>query len=259
MRPYFSEFSYAFALTYELVNQTGISLVGFPMFPSLIQEGSPDGGYDLRLPIVGAPIYLQFKRSHYLRTSRAMEWSLFNAPYYRFYLRSGRYSQQHRLLLDLESDPSEPKIVLYAAPMFYTEEQLASYFLRTNTINNSAFFSPSDIGQLPDYLEHYVVFNERSSNAYVCSEPKKIDSYTGQKFMKYFQKLIHEHKKKIDSEYFLRLTELLVSILKDARVQVDLEKLKHKVKIESDEHVYIRLSTYILRVYFGTEMFVARP
>ena len=56
MRPGFSEFSYGFALMHELVEAWRPLMRVAPMFPSLRQEGSPDGGYDVQLdsPLLAA-------------------------------------------------------------------------------------------------------------------------------------------------------------------------------------------------------------
>ena len=61
MESTFSEFSYGFALTQELASGRFGSLVAAPVCPSLIQEGQPGGGYDVKLPLIGAPLFLQFK------------------------------------------------------------------------------------------------------------------------------------------------------------------------------------------------------
>ena len=79
MEPRFSEFSYGYAVTEELANGVLGALRGHPIFPSLKKEGQVGGGYDVELPLVGAPLYLQFKRSHFLKRVYSEHWELFNA------------------------------------------------------------------------------------------------------------------------------------------------------------------------------------
>lgn len=106
----FSEFTYGFAVTHELVTRWfGRSAV--PVFPSLIAEGRPGGGYDVFLKKPGYPLFLQFKLSEFMSRRQSSEWRLFNSPYYRFWLRAPRHSDQHALLLlSLLKSPSGPKM-----------------------------------------------------------------------------------------------------------------------------------------------------
>ena len=48
MEPEFSEFSYGYALTDELIHWNGTKLKAAPVFPSLYDEGAGKG-YDLKL------------------------------------------------------------------------------------------------------------------------------------------------------------------------------------------------------------------
>jgi hypothetical protein len=61
----FSEFSYGFALTHELVNRFSVALAAAPVFPSLIKEGR-SGGYGAALPLSGWTVFLHFKVSQYM-------------------------------------------------------------------------------------------------------------------------------------------------------------------------------------------------
>ena len=57
----FSEFSYGFALTDSLLAIIAERIGTAPVFPSLIQEGKAGGGYDVKIPALPVPIFLQFK------------------------------------------------------------------------------------------------------------------------------------------------------------------------------------------------------
>lgn len=137
MKPMISEFSYGYTLTEELASGILGPIVGAPIFPSLYQEGQPGGGYDLELPREGAPLFLQFKLSHYLKRSNANEWNYFSSAYYRMHLRPPLYSDQHELLIELEQSGNE---VYYVAPMFHRAEELNDAYTTRNVFNRSVFF-----------------------------------------------------------------------------------------------------------------------
>jgi len=158
----FSEFSYGYALTEALARQLG-PLKGAPIFPSLYNEGQVGGGHDLELPTRGTPLFLQFKVSHYLWRTNALEWDYFGGPYYRMYLRPLRHSDQHILLLDLEN---AGKRVYYAVPRFHRVDELNDAYQTGNVVGRSAFIRPMSIGMLDDE-QHYVVFERDSRVGYL--------------------------------------------------------------------------------------------
>lgn len=200
MEPLFSEFSYGYALTQEFASGGFGSLTGAPVFPSLYQEGRPGGGYDVNIPLSGTPLFLQFKLSHYLWRSNALEWDLFLSPYYRMYLRPLRHSLQHNLLMELEADNNE---VYYAAPAFYTVDELNEAYIAGNVIDRTAFFSPSDIGGL-DLDLHYLVFQAAGSVAHLYSEKQRTleHFYFGKKFVDTMSAVLKERIAKIDDQFF---------------------------------------------------------
>lgn len=51
MKPEMSEFSYGFAFTNELMTSPGGHVIAAPEFPSLQKEGTPGGGYDVKIPL----------------------------------------------------------------------------------------------------------------------------------------------------------------------------------------------------------------
>jgi hypothetical protein len=142
------------------------------MFPSLIEEGQPGGGYDVQIPFAGVPLFLQFKLSDCMvrRTAFEVQQGLFMPPFFRMHLRPMKHSQQHRLLLDLEC---KGRLVFYAAPHFHKPGELNDAYLNSEVINRSVFFKPSQIGRLPDDNHHHVSF-KAGKPAYLCSEPRLI-------------------------------------------------------------------------------------
>lgn len=169
----FSEFSYGYAVTEELATQNKAKIVAAPRFPSLYEEGKT-GGYDVKLPMAGKPVFLQFKLSDYLERRNAKEFrnGTMSAPYYRMHLRPSRHSDQHQLLLDLENSGES---VFYIAPEFHLPAELNQHYLGKRVVVNSAAFAPSAIGPLPDPDDHYIVFEKWKAFGFFCSdEPKNI-------------------------------------------------------------------------------------
>jgi len=182
MQPLISEFSYGYALTQELAGGMLGNLIGAPVFPSLRQEGSAGGGYDVQIPLIGFPLFLQFKLSDYLSRTSASERTMLGGPYYRMHLRPLRHSDQHNLLLDLEAAGNE---VYYAAPEFHTQPELNSAYLARQVFRRSRFFRPSAIGALPDRDGHYICFRARQKPAYLFSDSGRgVLSQTGEEFAK---------------------------------------------------------------------------
>lgn len=173
MKSDFSEFSYGYSVTDELINWYGTPLTAVPIFPSLLQEGRGGGGYDVLLNRRGKPLFLQFKCSRLMKgkTAKARTLGLFNTSYYRMDLRPTRYSDQHPLLLDLEGKGNE---VYYIAPAFHLLSELNQAYLGKRVISSSVFFRPFAIGSLPDDEEHYIAF-QKGGMAFRLSEPSAID------------------------------------------------------------------------------------
>lgn len=181
-RPQFSEFSYGFALTHELVGWTAIGAA--PVFPSLLAEGRTGGGWDVKLDKPGLPLYLQFKRSQCIasgngRERRAVRKHIgqrnFNEdlalPYYRFFFMESSLSKQHDLLLELDQGSRD---VFYAAPYFHEQSEFDTAWGNRDVTRQTAFVRPRDVGQLTEG-KHSIAFDTKHTDrAWVCSEAKSI-------------------------------------------------------------------------------------
>lgn len=178
MKPDISEFSYGYALTSEIVQSCAASLIGAPVFPSLVDEGSL--GYDLSLPILGNPIFLQFKLSDWMVLNTAKGADKVAVPHYRMHLRPLKHSKQHELLLQLES---RGKRVFYAAPEFSRPEELNDVYHKKHVVQRTAFFRPSAIGTLPNRDDHFVCFAAGSTFGYLCSEPVQVTREPSEKIV----------------------------------------------------------------------------
>ena len=146
-----TEFSYGYCVTEEFANGPGPRLKAAPYFPSLLREGRPGGGFDVR---IGSALFLQFKLSERLTRRSAKETTrgLMQPPFYRFWLHRRNRSNQHRMLIDLESQPGNS--VYYIAPKFAELEALNKSFAARRVLDDSVMFSPREIGPLPDDEHH---------------------------------------------------------------------------------------------------------
>ncbi len=252
MIPTFSEFSYGYAITEELSRGILGNLKGYPMFPSIKAEGQVGGGYDVKLPRVGAPLYLQFKRSHYMVRTYSENWGLFNAPHYRMYLMRNKYSIQHELLIHLELSGEE---VYYIAPEFHTGEELTEYYTNGSVFYNSALFRPSDISHLPDDKRHYVAF-DHGPDAYICSvKPRKLErNLHGKSFLQQYFPYSADRSQELDAIYFDKLIDKNISILEDQGIKI--YKLKDILDESDTRENKARFAGFLTRAYFDTELFI---
>ena len=168
MSPDISEFSYGYALTETLISAVPRPIRAAPVFPSLLDEGKPGGGYDVEIPFAGFPLFLQFKLSHKMVRDSAFEAQrgLITTPFYRMHLRPTKHSQQHPMLLELEASGAA---VYYAAPHFDTPAALNAAYLSGQVVHRSVFFRPSEIGPLPDDGDHHLTFKD-GHPVYLCSD-----------------------------------------------------------------------------------------
>ena len=171
MTPEISEFSYGFALTNELVGWTALRAA--PIFPSLIEEGRASGGYDVRLDLPGAPLFLQFKRADCMTRLAAREISKngldLTVPYFRFGITERKRSFQHTSLVALDDGQN---LVFYAAPRFHTLAEINSAWTAKSVVQRSIFVAPQQIGLIADDDRHVIAYDARRT--YFCSEPREV-------------------------------------------------------------------------------------
>jgi hypothetical protein len=230
--PKFSEFSYGFALTHELVGWTAIGAA--PVFPSLLEEGKPGGGWDVKLDRPGLPLYLQFKRSQCIisgngRERRAVKQHIGNVhfnddlalPYYRFFLMESSLSQQHDLLLELDQGPSD---VFYAAPYFHEQHEFDTAWTEREVTRKTAFIRPAEIGSLPDG-KHSIAFDKAHiDRAWVCSKPKEVPCVRSDTLLSDLTDKIKRHRTSVKEDAVGWIDEL------QTRFRQGVERHEHRVK-----------------------------
>jgi hypothetical protein len=165
----FSEFSYGYAVTENIVHGAFGQVVGAPIFPTLVQEGAQSGGYDVEIPLHPIPYYFQFKipqimvkRSNYCPPG-------FSCPYYRMHLRTGTGSYQHQSLLD---HARAGKRVFYIAPRFHTLDDFNQSYMSNRVVWDSVMIEPTAIGDLDD-RHHHVAYLPLGGDWWVYSEPSR--------------------------------------------------------------------------------------
>ena len=121
----FSESSFAFAITHEMANGKLGNVVGRPEIPTLRQEGSSGGGYDVKIPVHHIPLFFQFKVPQVVTRTSYKKPIGYGLPYYRIHLRTHR-PNQHQMLLDLES--TNIGCVYYSTPLFHQDQCLDGYY-----------------------------------------------------------------------------------------------------------------------------------
>lgn len=250
MKPDFSEFSYGYAVTEELMTLNEGNIIGSPVFPSLYEEGKI-GGYDVKIPMVGTPIFLQFKLSHYLsrKNSKEIKNGLFSSPYYRMHIRPAKHSNQHELLRSLESSGEN---VFYIAPEFHSISELNSSYLSSSIISNSVIFSPNEIGKMPDNKEHYMVFTRGNNEAYRCSdEAKLIKKHDLKNGLSSLLEMMGVKERKINEEEFERIGIKMINSLSNFKSEI-----KYKpIDIDGAKKILQQVSPYISVPYIAHTLF----
>jgi hypothetical protein len=259
MHPDISEFSYGYALTESLVAAAPMPIRAAPVFPSLLAEGQPGGGYDVHLPFAGFPLFLQFKLAHRMVRASAHEagTGLLSTPFYRMHLRPTRHSQQHPMLLELEDTGVA---VYYAAPYFHTPAELNRAYEDRRIVHESLFVKPSEIGPLPDDKDHHLAYR-RGTPVYFCSkEPRPIREAETEPLV-FLKELAvgHEDRKLLEPnqqsvrlladqlEAIVRRRQRFARWMQSAR----LEKLKERNEVS-------RLA-YLARTFFGCNVVIVAP
>ena len=167
---HFSEFSYGYAMTDNILHSGLPYSSHAPIFPSQFAEGRPGGGYDIKIPLRPVPIFLQFKIPQVVRRRSNQTPPGYEVPYLRMHLRTWR-PNQHKLMLDLESTG---KLVYYATPDFWTKRRLDEHFTNGRVHERTWYIPPGRIGVL-DEESHYVAYRFGSNIVWQHSELEKLE------------------------------------------------------------------------------------
>lgn len=174
MKVGYTEFSYGYAFTENLTRSLASAPTGAPVFPNLVQEAKV--GYDVNINLPAAPLFFQFKLPERMRKGTAFEVSNGGCPglaipFYRIALMRADLSKQHSRLIELET--KFPGCVFYAAPVLSDIHAFNKSYGLGRVFNDSVFFSPGDIGPLPDNKQHTIAYRSGLASAFFCSDPQE--------------------------------------------------------------------------------------
>ena len=101
----YSEFSFGYPFTENLVRSSTSGPSSAPCFPNLVEEGGL--GYDVKIEDGGVPFFFQYKLPERMVRASAAEISKHELdlqglpiPFFRMYLMNKESSRQHELLVD---------------------------------------------------------------------------------------------------------------------------------------------------------------
>ena len=176
----YSEFSFGYAFTENLVRSSATGPTSAPRFPNLVEEGRL--GYDVEIDDGGDPVFFQYKLPERMVRPSAREiskhgldWQGLPVPFFRMYLMKKESSRQHELLIELEKKHSGS--VFYAAPWIVGRRAFNDSYANASVHLKSVLFSPREIGSLPGGEQHVVAYHPDLSWGWLCSEPKRIDTH----------------------------------------------------------------------------------
>lgn len=117
MKVGYTEFSFGYAFTENLIRGSATAPTGAPVFPNLVQEAML--GYDVQIGFPAVPLFFQYKLPELMTRASAFEIAGGLCPgltleFFRITLMRRDVSDQHRLMIDWEG--RYPGQVFYAAP-----------------------------------------------------------------------------------------------------------------------------------------------
>ncbi len=175
MKVGYTEFSFGYAFTENLIRSLSTGPTGAPIFPNLVQEATV--GYDVKINLPAVPLFFQFKLPERMKKGTAFEVASgscpgLTTPFYRIGLMRNDLSKQHAHLIELED--RFPSCVFYAAPCLADIHAFNISYGLGRVYQDTAFFSPTDIGLLPDNKQHTIAYRGDLGHAFFCSDPQEV-------------------------------------------------------------------------------------
>ncbi|SED37255.1 hypothetical protein SAMN02787142_3056 [Burkholderia sp. WP9] len=262
MKSSFSELSYAFALTENLVNSLGLPLLTAPAFPSTAAEGKKGAGHDLKLTMPGMNLFLQFKLSHCMRNASAKEFTSGKflksvggktQPVYRMYLHPLKSSRQTSLMLKLEKRHC---FVYYVAPLFHLPVDLSKHFFAKTVAEESRFLRPSVIKKMPDKNEHFVSFRKTGKPWRFSNDPLELENAETVEQVK--SRIQNELSQKMPAEERVNISfeHMLEALLEEANEQwPGARALRSEVaRLRNLDMPSLEKASFVARNFFDMEM-----
>lgn len=271
MKVGYTEFSYGYAFTENLIRSSSMAPTGAPVFPNLVQEASL--GYDIRINYPGVPLFFQFKLPELMRRGTAFEIAGghcpgLQVPFFRISMMRRDISRQHALLMRLEA--RYPGCVLYAAPALAQARDFDVAYNAGEVARQSVFFSPNDIGALPDDRPHSVAYRQDLPTGYFCSDPRPVKALSFGGLADTLGSRFQEERfgRLVDSARELREVVASIASPQIRQTQGEIEErvvARQSVSRPARRAARDRAATDLLvaremaRVDFGVELLVAQP
>ena len=242
MKSGFSEFSYGFAVTHDLLIRSSYKRIA-PLFPSQRKEAKV--GYDVELNYKGYPLFIQFKLSDYLVGPNAKYRSYYNANYFRSDVTPLSVSCQHNLLKKLADSGNS---VFYAAPVFYTSDEYKVAFSQNSVANSSIWIPLRKTKRLTDRKPHHFTFAGTRNPAWHTDEWNlEGDIIEGDFSWENAEiEITGSTSRQIDEEYIYDLRRMLMEIAGENTMADDATDLSEA----------LGEINHLLSTYFGLEMLV---
>lgn len=275
MRLGYTEFSFGYAFTENLLRSASTALLGAPVFPNLVQEGRL--GYDVRIDLPACPLFFQYKLPDLMVRDTAFEISKrfldrdgLATPFFRMHLMQRDLSRQHERLIDLEG--RYPHSVYYATPTFKFTTSFNAAYNTACVHSESVLFSPTSIGNLPDDKPHTIAYRHDLEYAWFCSEPRKIPAFKFKDVVDQFRTLFEEqHYQLLQDMAGPTFESILGSIPlqlrgseNDIRQRIRARRMEIEGGPELDEESTevvedLLVSRELSRVGLGLEFLIAQP
>lgn len=252
MEPTLTEFSYGYCVTEEFANGMGPGLKAAPFFPSLHAEGKEGGGFDVR---IGSALFLQFKLTEELtrRSARETKLGLLEPPFFRFWLHRRDRSRQHEMLIQLEEVTGNQ--VYYIAPCFAQLDKLDEAYTGAMVIQESALFSPAEIGPLPDDEYHSVAFRRDQGFGWFCSEPREIRRHPQKKVLSIAKELPDQLRTESLLDWLEVLANKMEMIIRESTKALLIHGEVNS-RPQGRRPDPLQRVAYLARAHFGSELFL---
>lgn len=258
MKASFSEFSYGFALAFEIMSAISPAARGVPFFPSLQQEASL--GYDVNFTTAGWPLFLQFKLADYM-TRRAKYAPIYGGrPFFRVAAHRRKDSNQHNLLKRLAMLESE---VYYVAPAFYRQREFTRFFVDGEVFTKTAFIPLQILPSQMDDDQHYITYETSSMPLGVRWHTDEGEFYhhpiTSKAWLEHISQIMSQPRA-LGLPYLYKLREILHHIIDEAPLQRSLFDEEQIAKQQRDETaLLIQELRYLLATLGIVLIFLQRP
>jgi tRNA U38,U39,U40 pseudouridine synthase TruA len=268
----FTEFSFGYAFTENLIRSAATSPHGAPIFPNLVQEARL--GFDVHIDLPGLPLFFQYKLPELMKRKSAAEISKFNlsglsVPFFRMPLMRRDISQQHQQLIKLEQ--IYPGTVFYASPCLRNRQEFDRAYCSTSVHKQSVFFSPNEIGPILDHKTHSVAYRKGLAVGFFCSRPREIMAKNFEAISQEAQTLLGQKRFRTLKDASLELREYIRSFATET-IRESENKIEDRVRFRAKSWldltvpnekerviVDVLVAREVARIELGADLLIAQP